>query len=91
MNLVRMLLPSEVAKLLRLRPRAFMERRPMLERAGFPRPLPACGSYDPVAIRAWLDAQAGITPESGNGTDPWLATLRSSDASNPLRSGRPRS
>lgn len=64
----RLLLADEVARLLRLSPRAFRRRQGELAAAGFPPPLPGLPDrWDRVAIEAWLDRQI---PASGAAQDP---------------------
>ena len=46
---------DQVAEALKITPRMFRRRRPAMEAAGFPRPLPGLrGRWDPLAIEAWL-------------------------------------
>lgn len=62
--MIRPLLTArEVAQLLGMTRAAWYRRRPALEAAGFPPPVPALGNrWDPAAIERWLAAQRGEAP-----------------------------
>lgn len=67
----RLLSAQEVAALLHRQMNWFYKHRRRLEALGFPRPVPGMGRrWDPVAIRHWLDKQAGLAPASPAGDDP---------------------
>ena len=56
---------AQVAQRLGISPAAFAQRRRRLEDAGFPPPVPGlCRRWNPAAIEAWLDQQAGGIPNS---------------------------
>lgn len=50
----------QVASRLNMGARSFKEKRPELEKQGFPKFDPLLGGWDSRAIELWLDARSGI-------------------------------
>ncbi len=74
MSIRPLLTAREVAQLLGLTRAAWYRRRPALEAAGFPPPVPALGNrWDPAAIDRWLAEQRGETPAEPAGWEQRLA------------------
>lgn len=57
----------------------FHKHRPILERNGFPQPVPQIGSWDRRAIDQWLNVQGGLDKFTAQMTNYGEAWLRASD------------
>lgn len=66
----RMIGSEKVARRLGVTLAAFTEKRPELERQGFPKQDPVLGTYCLEAVDRWIDRRAGLTPVGAPVSDP---------------------
>jgi hypothetical protein len=65
---------AQMAKtMLKRTPGWFYAHRQIMEKAGFPKPIPIVGKYHPGAVQAWIDRNGGMLPDTGHQSQsaPW--------------------